>query len=99
VEDDGEVIVAERGRLAHGRRHDGPPEGRPLEARESQLRSHLEAVASGGATHGGRRNVAFVVAHSTAGVHPAGYEAVFAAEGTWQLERLVERLDLAVFAD
>ena len=44
-------------------------EGRRLEAREPQLRSHLEAVAAGGATHGAvAANVAFVVAHSTAGL-------------------------------
>jgi hypothetical protein len=46
-------------------------EGRRLEAREPQLRSHLEAVAGSGATHGAvAANVAFVVAHSTAGLHP-----------------------------
>jgi hypothetical protein len=74
-------------------------EGRPLEAREPQLRSHLEAVAAGGATHGAvAANVAFVVAHSTAGLHPEGHEAGFAAERAWQLERLVERLGLAVSA-
>jgi hypothetical protein len=43
-------------------------------------------------------NVAFVVAHSTAGLHPEGYEAGFAAERAWQLERLVEGLGLAVAA-
>ena len=70
-------------------------EGRRLEAREPQLRSHLEAVAAGGATHGAiAANVAFVVAHSTAGLHPEGYEAGFATERAWQLERLVERLRL-----
>ena len=74
-------------------------EGRRLEAREPQLRSHLEAVADGGATHGAvAAHVAFVVANSTAGLHPEGYEAGFAAERSWQLERLVERLGLAVSA-
>ena len=74
-------------------------EGRRLEAREPQLRSHIEAVAAGGATHGAlAANVAFIVAHSTAGLHPEGYEAGFAAERAWQLERLVERLGLAVSA-
>ena len=74
-------------------------EGRRLEAREPQLSSHLEAVAAGGATHGAvAANVAFIVAHSTAGLHPDGYEAGFAAERAWQLERLVEPLGLAVSA-
>jgi hypothetical protein len=74
-------------------------DGRRLEAREPQLRSHIEAVAAGGATHGAvAANVAFIVAHSTAGLHPDGYEAGFAAERAWQLERLVERLGLAVSA-
>ena len=74
-------------------------EGRRLEAREPQLRSHLEAVADGGGTHGAiAANVAFVVAHSTAGLHPEGYEVGFAAERAWQLERLVELLGLAVSA-
>jgi hypothetical protein len=74
-------------------------EGRRLEAREPQLRSHLEAVAAGGATHGAvAANVAFVVAHSTAGLHPEGYEAGFSEERAWQLERLVERLGLVVVA-
>jgi hypothetical protein len=72
-------------------------EGRSLEAREPQLHSHLEAVADGGATHGAlAANVAFIVAHSTAGLHSAGYEAGFAAERAWQLERLIEPLGLAV---
>ena len=72
-------------------------EGRGLEAREPQLRSHLEAVADGGPTHGASAaNVAFVVAHSTASLHPAGYEAGFAAERAWQLERLLDRLGLPV---
>ena len=74
-------------------------EGRRLEDREPQLRSHLEAVAAGGATHGAvAANVAFIVAHSTAGLHPEGYEAGFAAERAWQLERLLERVGLAVSA-
>ncbi len=72
-------------------------EGRPLEAREPRLRSHLEAVAAGAATHGAvAANVAFVVAHSTASLHPAGYETGLAAERAWQLDRLVERVGLAV---
>jgi hypothetical protein len=72
-------------------------EGRRLEAREPQLSSHLEAVAEGGGTHGAiAANVAFVVADSTASRHPEGYEVGFAAERAWQLERLVERLGLAV---
>jgi hypothetical protein len=70
-------------------------EGRRLESREAQLRSHLEAVAEGGGTHGAiAANVAFVVAHSTAGLHPEGYEVGFTTEREWQLERLVERLRL-----
>jgi hypothetical protein len=74
-------------------------EGRRLEAREPELRSHVEAVAAGGATHGAvAANVAFIVARSTAGLHPEGYEAGFAAERAWQLERLVEQLGLAVSA-
>ena len=71
-------------------------EGLRLEAREPQLRSHLEAVAASRATPGAiAANVAFVIAHSTAGLHPAGYEAGVAAERGWQRERLVERLGLA----
>jgi hypothetical protein len=74
-------------------------EGRRLEPREPQLRSHLEAVAEGDATHGAiAANVAFVVARSTAGLHPAGDEAGFAAERAWQSQRLLERLGLAVSA-
>jgi hypothetical protein len=42
--------------------------------------------------------VAFIVANSTAGLHPEGYEAGFAAERAWQLERLAERVGLAVSA-
>jgi hypothetical protein len=73
--------------------------GRRLEAREPQLRSHLEAVADGDATHGAiAANVAFVVARSTAGLHPAGSEAGFAAERAWQSERLIDQLGLAVSA-
>ena len=73
--------------------------GRRIEAREPELRSHLEAVAAGGATHGAiAANVAFVVARSTAGLHPEGSEAGFAAERAWQLERLVEPLGLAITA-
>jgi hypothetical protein len=71
-------------------------EGLPLEAREPQLRSHLEAVAASGPTPGAiAANVAFVVANSTAGLHPAGSEAGLASERAWQLERLVERLGFA----
>ena len=74
-------------------------DGRQLEVREPQLRSHVEAVAAGDATYGAiAANVAFIVAHSTAGLHPEGYEAGFAAERAWQLERLVEPLGLAVSA-
>lgn len=74
-------------------------EGLPLAARAPKLRSHLEAVAAGGASHGALAAiVAFVVARSTAGRHPEGYDAGFAAERAWQLERLVEQLDLAVAA-
>jgi hypothetical protein len=73
--------------------------GRQLPAREPELHSHLEAVDAGGATHGAvAANVAFIVAHSTAGLHPEGYEAGFAAERAWQLERLVERLGLAALS-
>jgi hypothetical protein len=72
-------------------------EGRPLEAREPQLRSHLEAVADGGMTHGAMAaNVAFVVARSTSGLHPEGSDTGFAAERAWQSERLIERLGLTV---
>ena len=72
-------------------------EGLRLQAREPKLRSHLEAVADSGPTHGAvAANVAFVVAGSTAGLHPAGRGAGFAAERAWQLERLVEGVGLAV---
>jgi hypothetical protein len=72
-------------------------EGRRLEPRVPELRSHLEAVAAGEATHGAvAANVAFIVAHATAGLHPEGYDAGFAEERAWQLERLVEPLGLAV---
>ncbi|HET6643835.1 MAG TPA: hypothetical protein VFG93_11210 [Gaiellaceae bacterium] len=74
-------------------------DGRRVKARGPELRSHLEAVAAGDATHGAlAANVAFIVAHSTAGLHPDGREAGFAAERAWQLERLVEQLGLAVSA-
>jgi hypothetical protein len=74
-------------------------DGRQLEVRQPQLSSHLEAVAAGDATHGAiAANVAFIVANSTAGLHPDGYEAGFAEERAWQLERLVEPLGLAVSA-
>ena len=74
-------------------------EGRRPQRREPQLRSHLEAVAATRASHGAMAaNVAFVVAHSTAGLHPSGYKAGFAAERAWQLERLVAPLGLAVSA-
>jgi hypothetical protein len=72
-------------------------EGRRLQAREPQLRSHLEAVADSDPTYGAvAANVAFVVAASTASLHPAGFEAGFATERAWQLERLLEGLRLAV---
>jgi hypothetical protein len=137
VEDDGRVVVAERGRLlervvawnegtarefaracaARGREHvsealraegdDGEArelvlmaadttalaEGRPLEARAPQLRSHLEAVADSRPSSGAiAANVAFVVAHSTASLHPGGYDDGLAAERAWQLERLFTTL-------
>jgi hypothetical protein len=41
-------------------------------------------------------NVAFVVSCSTAGLHPEGFEAGFTAERAWQLDRLLDRLGLAV---
>jgi hypothetical protein len=73
--------------------------GRRLEDRAPQLRSHLEAVAGSAPTPGAvAANVAFVVAHSTASLHPAGYEAGFSTERAWQLERLVERVGLAASA-
>jgi hypothetical protein len=72
-------------------------EGWPLGAREPRLRSHLEAVAATDASHGAlAANVAFVVARSTASVHPELFDDAYAAERAWQLERLVERLGLAV---
>ena len=72
-------------------------EGRRLEARAPQLRSHLEAVAGSAPTPGAvAANVAFVVAHSTASLHPEGYEAGFPAERAWQLERLIERVGGAI---
>jgi hypothetical protein len=75
-------------------------EGRRLAPRDPALRSHLEAVAAGAPTHGAvAANVAFVVAHATAGLHPQGYEAGFAAERAWQLEQLTERLGLEAASD
>jgi hypothetical protein len=72
-------------------------EGQGLADRRAELRSHLEAVAASRSTYGAvAANVAFVVAHSTAGLHPDGYETGFAAERAWQLERLLDRLGLAV---
>jgi hypothetical protein len=72
-------------------------ERRPLAARGPQLRSHLEAVAGSDPTYGAvAANVAFVMAGSTAGLHPNGFEIGFAAERAWQLDRLLERLGLAV---
>ena len=82
------VMAADTTALAEGRR--------PAE-REPQLRSHLEAVAASRSTYGAIvANVAFVVSHSTAGLHPDGYEAGLAAERAWQLERLLDGLGLAV---
>jgi len=70
-------------------------EGRALTAREPRLHSHLEAVAASRSTHGAiAANVAFVIAHSTAGLHPGGYDAGFAVERSWQLDRLLDRLGL-----
>jgi hypothetical protein len=72
-------------------------EGRRLTERVPQLRSHLEAVAASRSTYGAiAANVAFVVSHSTSGLHPDGYEAGFAAERAWQLDRLLDQLGLAV---
>jgi hypothetical protein len=72
-------------------------EGRRLAERRPQLRSHLEAVAASRSTYGPTAaNVAFVLAHSTAGLHPDGYEAGFAAERAWQRDRLLDQLGLAV---
>jgi hypothetical protein len=72
-------------------------EGRRLADREPRLRSHLEAVAESRSTYGAiAANVAFVVSHSTAGLHPDGYETGFAVERAWQLERLLDRVGLAV---
>jgi hypothetical protein len=71
-------------------------EGRPLAARPPELRSHLEAVAAGGPSHGALAAiVAFVVARSTAGLHPEGYDAGVAAERAWQLGQLIDQLGLA----
>jgi hypothetical protein len=72
-------------------------EGRRLGPRDPQLRSHLEAVAESRSTYGAiAANVAFVVSHSTAGLHRDGYETGFAVERAWQLDRLLDRLGLAV---
>jgi hypothetical protein len=72
-------------------------ERRPVAKREPQLRSHLEAVAASRSTYGAvAANVAFVVSHSTAGLHRDGYRTGFALERAWQLERLLDRLGLAV---
>jgi hypothetical protein len=74
-------------------------ERRRLAEREPHLRSHLEAVAAGPCTYGAAAaNVAFVVAHSTASLHPDGYEPGLAGVRAWQLERLLDQLDLAVAA-
>jgi hypothetical protein len=75
-------------------------EGLRIEAREPELRSHLEAVADSEATSGAiAANVAFVVAHSTAGLNPAGYDAGVVVERAWQHERLLERVGLTVSAN
>lgn len=72
-------------------------EGRRLAERVPHLRSHLEAVAASRSTYGATAaNVAFVVSHSTAGLHPDGYEAGFAAERALQLDRLLGLLGLPV---
>jgi hypothetical protein len=72
-------------------------EERGLGEREPRLRSHLEAVAASRSTYGAvSANVAFVVAHSTASLHADGYETGFAVERAWQLDRLLDRLGLAV---
>jgi hypothetical protein len=72
-------------------------ERRPVAEREPQLRSHLEAVAASRSTYGAvAANVAFVVSHSTAGLHRDGYQTGFVVERAWQLERLLDRLGLAV---
>jgi hypothetical protein len=72
-------------------------EGRRLAERRPQLRSHLEAVAASRSTYGPTAaNVAFVVAHSTASLHPDGYETGFAVERAWQRDRLLDLLGLAV---
>ena len=72
-------------------------EGRHPVEREPRLRSHLEAVAASRSTYGAIvANVAFVVSHSTASLHPEGYESGFAVERAWQLDRLIEQLGLEV---
>jgi hypothetical protein len=72
-------------------------EGRRPGKRDPHLSSHLEAVAASDSTHGAvAANVAFVVSRSTAGLHPDGLDAGLATERAWQLERLLDRLGLAV---
>jgi hypothetical protein len=72
-------------------------EGRRLADRAPHLRSHLEAVAASRPTYGANAaNVAFVVSCSTASLHAEGFEAGFAAERAWQLDRLLDQLGLAV---
>jgi len=74
-------------------------EGLPPGQREPRLRSHLEAVAETRSTYGAvAANVAFVVSHSLASLSPDAYDATFAAERAWQLDRLLDRLGLAVAA-
>jgi hypothetical protein len=68
-----------------------------LPDRAPHLRSHLEAVAASRSTYGGiAANIAFVVSSSTAGLHPEGFETGFALERAWQLDRLLDRVGLAV---
>lgn len=74
-------------------------QGRRLTERDPHLRSHLQAVAAGHWTYGAiAANVAFVVSHWIANLHPDGYEAGFAAERSWQLDRLLDHLGLALQA-
>jgi hypothetical protein len=74
-------------------------EGRRLPERDPQLRSHLEAVAESRTTYGAiAGNVAFVIARSSASLHPDGDEIGFAVERAWQLDRLLDRLGLVVAA-
>ena len=83
------LMAADTTALAEGRPPRGPRAAAALAPRGGRRQSARRhgAIAA---------NVAFVVAHSTASLHPEGYEAGFAAERAWQLERLVERLGLAV---